>query len=113
MKWLKIIIAGIAIWLLSLILPDLNRIMSSSITISLIIGLAIASSVCLFGRYLGQQFRQRKQNSNGHTTRPTPVFRAEGRHRNKRHAQPTLPMSKVYKHSIHSRPTRPLPSGMR
>lgn len=67
MKWLKVTGLGIAIWGLSLLWPEVNRVLTPSLTIGLIVGLGIGMLVYILSQ----------QNDHGagqnHLTDPVPV----------------------------------------
>lgn len=103
MKLLKIVGLGLVIWGMTLVVPEVNQLLTPVVTWSLLIGL-----VALMGAYfLGQQ----AGNGNGQTsyalhTQPTRPVVVGAKQRP--HSRPTLPLKSTQTQRPHSRPTRPM-----
>lgn len=67
MKWLKVTGLGIAIWGLSLLWPEVNRVLTPSLTIGLALGLGVGMLIYILSQ---QNHHGAGQN---HLTDPVPV----------------------------------------
>jgi hypothetical protein len=72
MKWLRVVGLGIAIWGLSLLWPDVNRVLTPLLMSGLGLGLGVVILVYVLSRHLGRHHPNHGAGQN-HATRPIPV----------------------------------------
>lgn len=109
MKWVRIILAGLAIWGLTLIWLELNLILTSPLVLGLLIGLLMIIPAYWLGRYFEQG--QNQSNGAGTDCRDNDISIPQPQSHRSRHQHPTLPM-RIGNLTNHSCATRPMRLGL-